>query len=188
MKLPLVTCTAFVFAQQIATASGTGFGWLGKGQLDRNRETVISYYTESFNEGDPEGAVDRYIGLDDDGNKLYIQHNPNAASGTAPFIGYVNALRNAYPDVNVDIKRVVCERDLCVTHAHTTYGACAAADPAGCFVGAAAEAYGNSVMDIFRFDRTGMIVEHWDALWPVVPKCSEVPEGERCARNDNGMF
>ena len=43
--------------------------------LEQNRQTVRAFYEEAFNDGDPEGAVERYLG------DRYIQHNPQAADG-----------------------------------------------------------------------------------------------------------
>jgi predicted SnoaL-like aldol condensation-catalyzing enzyme len=51
-----------------------------------------------------------------------------------------------------------------MTHAHITTG-----EP---------DDLGNAAMDIFRFDRTGRIVEHWDAVQPVEPNPA----------NDNTQF
>ena len=50
-----------------------------------------------------------------------------------------------------------------MTHAHITTGP---------------DDLGNVAMDIFRFDRTGRIVEHWDSVQPV----------EENSANDNTQF
>ncbi len=63
--------------------------------------------------------------------------------------------KGLFPDLNVDIKRTIAQCDLVMTHAHITTGP---------------NDLGNAAMDIFRFDRTGRIVEHWDAVQPVEAK------------------
>ena len=135
----------------------------GQAQLDRNTETVIAYYTLSFNEGKPEEAVEKYIGVDATGEKLYIQHNPLAADGTQAFIEFVNFFKGIFPNLNVNIVRTIAQCDLVMTHSHLTL-----------FPGDR----GSAVMDIFRLDNTGRIVEHWDVV-------QEVPEE---SANDNTMF
>jgi predicted SnoaL-like aldol condensation-catalyzing enzyme len=118
----------------------------GKAQLERNKQNVVSYYTTAFNDKNPERAVELYGGAE------YIQHNPLAANGFQAFIDFVNSFTAAFPDVHIDIRRVVAECDLVVTHGLLT-GAEPAFGPRG-----------SKVADVFRLDRHGKIVEHWDVL------------------------
>jgi predicted SnoaL-like aldol condensation-catalyzing enzyme len=165
----------------IADADGSGWqkthwGWFGghRGhdpkacvrsprQLERNVRTVVSYYTLAFNAGEPELAVERYVGVDENGEKLYIQHNPFAEDGPDAFIAFVNFFKSDNPDLHVDIIRTIAQCDLVVTHSHIT------TDP---------DDLGSAAMDIFRLDRKGKIVEHWDAVQPV----------EEFSLNDNTQF
>jgi predicted SnoaL-like aldol condensation-catalyzing enzyme len=135
----------------------------GTAQLERNKQNVVGYYTRAFNDKDPEGAVARYVGFDKPGQDLdhsgephlYIQHNPLAASGAPAFISFVRNFTTAFPDVHVDIRRVIAECDLVTTHALLT-GAEPVYTPLG-----------SKVVDIFRLDENGKIVEHWDVLAPI---------------------
>lgn len=165
----------------IAVADGWGWpktrwGWFGghhrpdsracarsQWQLDRNVRTVVSYYTLAFNAGEPELAVDKFVGVDENGDKLYIQHNPFAEDGADAFIAFVSAFKTDNPDLHVDIVRTIAQCDLVVTHSHITIGP---------------DDLGNAAMDIFRLDRKGKIVEHWDAVQPVV----------KSPLNDNTQF
>jgi predicted SnoaL-like aldol condensation-catalyzing enzyme len=74
--------------------------------LEANKQTVREFYELAFNEKKPEEAVERYVG------RRYIQHNPQAPDGTEAFIGFVKA----FPEGSVDIRRVVAEGDIVVTH------------------------------------------------------------------------
>lgn len=121
-------------------------------QLDRNVRTAIAYYTTAFNAGEPELAVEKYVGVDENGEKIYTQHNPFAADGPQAFIDFVNFYKGLNPDLNVNIVRTIAQCDLVVTHAHITIGP---------------DDLGSAAMDIFRFDEKGKIVEHWDAVQPV---------------------
>jgi predicted SnoaL-like aldol condensation-catalyzing enzyme len=154
--------------------AGFGWGWWGghddpracarsDAQLERNVRTAINYYTLAFNSGLPRLAVDKYIGVDKNGNKTYTQHNPFAADGPEAFIAFVEFYKGLFPDLNVRIVRTIAQCDLVMTHAHIT---------------TSATDLGNAAMDIFRFDRTGRIVEHWDAVQPV----------EENPANDNTQF
>lgn len=135
----------------------------GKAQLDRNTATAKAFYTTAFNDGQPALAVEQYVGVDENGQKLYIQHNPGAADGPVAFIAFVSFFKALFPDLNIRIVRTIAECDLVMTHGHVTF-----------FPGH----LGLAAMDIFRFDNTGRIVEHWDAV-------QEVPEE---SMNENGMF
>ena len=113
--------------------------------LEQNKRTVRAFYEESFNDGDPEGAVQRYLG------GRYVQHNPQAADGPEAFIGFVTWYRGEFPELRVEIKRTIAEGDLVVTHG---------------VIKTAPEDRGTAAVDIFRVE-DGKIVEHWDVLQPV---------------------
>ena len=84
----------------------------------------------------------------------YIQHNPLADNGFDAFIAFFEGFTAAFPDLNIDIRRVIAECDLVVTH-----GIIGGAGPEAVF-----GARGSKVVDIFRLDADGKIVEHWDVL------------------------
>jgi predicted SnoaL-like aldol condensation-catalyzing enzyme len=113
--------------------------------LEANKNVVRSFYEQAFNDGDPEGAVQRYMG------SRYIQHNPQAADGAEAFIGFVNWYRGEHPQLHVEIKRMLAEGDLVATHSLIT---------------TSPEDRGTAVVDIFRVE-DGKVVEHWDVLQPV---------------------
>jgi predicted SnoaL-like aldol condensation-catalyzing enzyme len=137
----------------------------GKALLERNKQNVVAYYERAFNDHEPEDAVDKYVGYDKPGEDLdgsgephlYIQHNPLAASGAPAFINFVNTFSAAFPNLNIDIRRVIAECDMVVTH--------------GIIGGAGTEAVfgpkGSKVVDLFRIDEHGKVVEHWDVLAPI---------------------
>jgi predicted SnoaL-like aldol condensation-catalyzing enzyme len=121
--------------------------------LEANKEAVRSFYELAFNGKQPEAAVERYVG------SRYIQHNPQAPDGTEAFIGFVKA----FPEASVDIRRVVAEDDIVVTHSLVRF--------------AADDERGTVAADLFRLE-DGKIVEHWDVLQPF-------PEE---SANDHPMF
>jgi predicted SnoaL-like aldol condensation-catalyzing enzyme len=41
----------------------------------------------------------------------YIQHNPMAGDGSGPFVDFVKAYTGQFPELSVEIKRVVAEDD-----------------------------------------------------------------------------
>jgi predicted SnoaL-like aldol condensation-catalyzing enzyme len=127
-----------------------------KTELDANKETVTSFYKLAFNDHKPAAAVEKYIG------GSYIQHNPMVADGSLPFIDFVNGYVQKFPHLKVDIKRVIAEGDLVVTHVLITTDE---------------KDRGTVAMDIFRLE-SGKIVEHWDVVQPM-------PENPA---NKNGMF
>jgi predicted SnoaL-like aldol condensation-catalyzing enzyme len=108
-------------------------------------------YRLAFNDKNPRLAVKLY------GGDEYIQHNPLAANGFDAFIQFVQSFTNAYPDVHIDIKRVFADCDFVITHSLAT-----GAVPVY-------TALGSKVVDIFRLDANGKIVEHWDVLAAISP-------------------
>jgi len=111
-----------------------------------NGQNVIRYYTMAFNDKNPARAVQLYGGAD------YIQHNPLAANGFDAFIQFVTDFTTSFPDVHVDIKRVFADGDYVITHALLT-GAVPVYGP-----------HGSKVVDIFRLDANGKVIEHWDVI------------------------
>lgn len=117
----------------------------------RNKRNVVGFYTTAFNDGNPEKAVALY------GGDEYIQHNPLAANGFDAFIAFVNSFKSAFPDAHIEIKRVFAEGDYVITHSLAT-GAVPVYGPLG-----------SKVVDIFRLDSQGKVVEHWDVLSRISP-------------------
>ena len=121
-----------------------------------NKTLVTTFYEQAFNANQPEEAAAAHLGA------TYIQHNPEAQDGPQAFVGYVHWLRGQFPDFALDIKRVIADDDLVVTHSnlHLKPGD-----------------LGMAVADIWRI-ADGKIVEHWDVV-------QQVPEQ---ASNANTMF
>ncbi|MEM1046769.1 MAG: nuclear transport factor 2 family protein [Pseudomonadota bacterium] len=125
-------------------------------EISRNKANAVAFYDRMFNQNDPRGAIERYVGDE------YIQHNPHVATGKQGFIDYFESMARDYPGKSVDFKRVIADGSFVVLHCHQMWPG--DTDYAG--------------IDIFRFDATGKIVEHWDVL-QVMPTESA---------HDNGMF
>jgi predicted SnoaL-like aldol condensation-catalyzing enzyme len=122
--------------------------------VEANKRAVREYYELAFNDHKPREAVERYLGSE------YIQHNPQAPDGPEAFIGFVDA----FPDANVEIKRIVAEGDIVVTHGLIRFNK--------------DDERGTVAVDFFRLTDDGKIVEHWDVLQPF-------PEE---SANDHPMF
>jgi predicted SnoaL-like aldol condensation-catalyzing enzyme len=122
--------------------------------LETNKRNVREYYELAFNDHQPREAVERYLGEE------YIQHNPQAPDGAEAFIGFVEA----FPEASVEIKRIVAEGDIVVTHSLIRFNA--------------QDERGTVAVDLFRLTGDGKIVEHWDVLQPF-------PEQ---SANDHPMF
>ena len=112
--------------------------------IERNKQTVVDYYELAFNDKQPEQAVEKYLG------PRYIQHNPQALDGAEAFIGFVRGFAEQFPELSIEIKRVVGEGDIVVTHG---------------LIKTSADDPGTVAADFFRLEN-GKIVEHWDVLQP----------------------
>ena len=123
---------------------------------NENKKTVLAFYGLAFNDKQPTEAVVEYVG------RTYRQHNPQASDGPVGFIQFVQGFVSQFPDASLEIKRVVAEGDLVVTHS---------------LLKTAPDDRGTAAVDIFRLE-DGRVVEHWDVLQPV-------PE---TSANDNTMF
>ena len=123
---------------------------------ESNKEVVREFYELAFNEHRPEEAASRYMGL------TYRQHNPTVPDGREAFIGFVGGFVKQFPELHVDVQRVLADGDLVVLHSHMKV------NPGD---------RGSPVVDIFRVEN-GKVVEHWDVV-------QQVPEK---SANGNTMF
>ncbi|WP_457808447.1 nuclear transport factor 2 family protein [Kushneria sp. EE4] len=113
-------------------------------QEESNRELVVDFYNQFFNEHETEKSGEVLAGD-------YIQHNPEVPDGKAPFVDYFSGYFKENPDYKSEIMRSAADGDLVWLHVHSTNGD---------------EDQGEAVVDIFRVD-DGKIVEHWDVIQAV---------------------
>jgi len=125
-------------------------------KLERNKKAVVDFYDKGLNQKDF-AAASKHFGA------IYIQHNPNAADGPEGFKGFVEFLKAKFPQSKSEIKRVFADGDYVIVHVH------AVREPGS---------RGSAIVDIFRLDADGKIVEHWDVVQPIPEK----------AANNNTMF
>jgi predicted SnoaL-like aldol condensation-catalyzing enzyme len=125
-------------------------------KLEQNKKNVVEFYNAVLNEKDFDKAS-KYLGA------TYIQHNPTAPDGPEGLKGFVNFLKEKFPQNKSEIKRVFAEGNYVIVHVH------AVREPG---------TRGNAIIDIFRLDDAGKVVEHWDAVQPIPEK----------AMNNNTMF
>ena len=118
-------------------------------KIERNKANAIAFYDLAFNQHKPSEAARLYLG------NPYWQHNPGGEDGAQAFIDGVTPFVQANPQSSSDIKRAIAEGDWVVLHVHSRLSP---------------QDRGNAVVDIFRFDENGKIVEHWDVVQPVPEK------------------
>lgn len=119
--------------------------------LEKNKQNAIEFYKMAYL-GNPKLAIEKYVGDE------YIQHNPDVADGTQGFIDYFEQMQEEYPGKSIDFVRCIAEGNLVSLHTHQSWP-------------------GDDhyvTMDFFRFDDTGKICEHWDAIQQI-PKKSANP-------------
>lgn len=103
---------------------------------------------DAFRKGD----VDAFDDLMVDG---YVQHNPHAGNGLQAVKGYFTQLG----PVEMTVHRIIAEGDFVVAHSY-------------------AQTPNMAVVDIWRFNDDGKMIEHWDVL-------QQVPE---TTASGNDMF
>ncbi|HEY1916550.1 MAG TPA: ester cyclase [Streptosporangiaceae bacterium] len=80
---------------------------------DKELEEAASGFLDmAFNLGEPSAAVSEHVG------RMFVQHNPQVADGAESFIGFVNSMRSQFPGMHLEIKRVIAQGEMVVTHSH----------------------------------------------------------------------
>jgi predicted SnoaL-like aldol condensation-catalyzing enzyme len=123
-------------------------------QLEENKRIVREWHELTLRT--PEEAVAKYIGPN------YRQHNPGSADGPESLIQTMKWFTQNFPELRMEVKRIIAEGDLVVLHSHLIM------KPGD---------RGSAVVEMFRLEN-GRIVEHWDVA-------QEIPE---TSANDNTMF
>nr|WP_314739030.1 nuclear transport factor 2 family protein [uncultured Haemophilus sp.] len=122
---------------------------------EQNKANALAFYDLTFNQHKVQEATDKYIG------KEYLQHNPGVADGGQAFVDAFAPFLKDHPKSKATIKRVIADGDLVALHVHSQLDD---------------EDRGEAVVDIFRFDKDGKIVEHWDVI-QAVPEKTESGRG-----------
>jgi predicted SnoaL-like aldol condensation-catalyzing enzyme len=120
-----------------------------------NKQTVLDFYEAAFNEKDFD-TVAELVGDN------YTQHNPQIADGPDGLQARLRHLKETFPALRVEVRRLLAEDDYVVGHVY------AVREPGQ---------RGTAIMDIFRLE-DGKLIEHWDVM-------QEIPAE---ALNPNGMF
>jgi len=122
----------------------------------RNRDRVLALYREAL---DPHDRTRLREFLAEN----YIQHSPEAPDGVDGIGDFLDWIKNTHPEHRNHIKRIFAQDDHVIVHLH-------------CPVGPGQPDL--AVVDIFRLNAAGMIVEHWDVV-------QKVPQ---TSKNSNTMF
>jgi steroid delta-isomerase-like uncharacterized protein len=121
--------------------------------LEANKAVVRRFFATVFNAGDL-AAADVLVRED------YLQHSPIAAPGREGVKAFARGLRQAFPDLRLEIADLIAEGDRVVTRivgrgTHTG-GEFLGLPPKG-------RAMDATSIDIFRLEG-GQLAEHWDVL------------------------
>ncbi|QEY23750.1 nuclear transport factor 2 family protein [Neisseria animalis] len=144
--LVLAACSP---AQTATVPSAAETGAAVQSQTERNKANVLAFYEMAFNQHKVKEATEQYVGAE------YLQHNPDVADGGRAFIDAFAPFLKEHPASHAEIKRVAADGDLVWLHVHSKMDK---------------NDRGEAVVDIFRLDENGKIVEHWDVIQAVPEK------------------
>lgn len=102
-----------------------------------SNKATVARLFDAFRAGDTQAFGE--VIVDD-----YKQHNPMAGNGLQAVQGFFEQ----FGPVDVEVHRVIAEGDFVVVHAHY-------------------KTFNSAGVDIFRFNKDGKIIEHWDVLQEV---------------------
>src|SRR5262245_52669032 len=127
MEVEMIRMTVAMIAFALAIASPAALAADAK-QMEENKKTVAALYDAGLNQKDLAKAS-QYLG------PRYTQHNPNAADGPDGLKGFINFLKEKFPNNKSEIKRIFADGDYVIVHVH------AVREPG---------TRGNAIIDIFK--------------------------------------
>jgi predicted SnoaL-like aldol condensation-catalyzing enzyme len=83
--------------------------------LAGNKDVVVAFYETLFNDKLPDVAARDHLG------DTYIQHNPSTPDGRAGVVAFATDWAQRYPEMRLDIRRVIADGDLVMTHSRLTF-------------------------------------------------------------------
>ncbi len=98
---------------------------------------TVARVFDAFRAGDVDAFDDLIV-------EDYVQHNPQAGNGLQAVKDFFAPLG----PVDVEVHRVIAEGDLVAVHANY-------------------KTFNMAVVDVFRLNDDGKIIEHWDVLQPI---------------------
>src|SRR5689334_4541234 len=95
---------ALLFAQPQARAADAA-------QMEANKKAVQGLYEAALNKKDFDEAS-KYLG------NRYTQHNPTAKDGPEGLKGFINFLKEKFPNSHSEIKKAFADGDYVILHVH----------------------------------------------------------------------
>lgn len=110
-----------------------------------NKKVVLDFIEKAVNIGDFDGA-EVHFGTN------YVQHNPIIPDGIEGFREHIQQLRQAFPQVRGEVKRIFADGDFVIVHMRAKQ---------------VPEDAGLAIVDFFRLEE-GKLVEHWEVRQPII--------------------
>src|SRR5712691_10286480 len=107
IRIALMLATAFILTVAVQPVHAAD-----DPRLEANKKMVVEFYDKAINQKDFEAAA-KYFG------PRYIQHNPTAPDGIEGFKGFLQFLREKFPNLRSEIKRAFAEGDYVILHVHS---------------------------------------------------------------------
>jgi predicted SnoaL-like aldol condensation-catalyzing enzyme len=141
MRLSLFITAMLLVATSGAIAAETA-------QERTNIRNVEAFYDAALNAKDFDRAR-TYIG------DQYRQHNPTARDGIEGLKAFIDFLRAKFPASHSEITQAFADGKYVILHVHSVR------EPG---------TRGRAIVDIFRLDDHGKVVEHWDVVQDIPEK------------------
>lgn len=121
---------------------------------NKNENIVREFYKNVFDAKNASAAADYIV-------ENYIQHNPFVPTGREAFINFFTKFFSMNPVSSSEIKRIYADGDYVLVH-HSSQS----------------NNTESAIIDIYRLNNSGKIVEHWDVIQQIPPSSA----------NNNTMF